>query len=112
MSLPRPRYFTTAVPGQRALGRSSGVSPPLGDDALAFVPDADRERSSRCAVGDVRRASVARRSPALPPPRSRSRAEVLGGVTAGAAVLSYGVQVILDEGVDGESVCRRCDGGD
>ena len=62
---------TTAAPGQRALGRSSGVSLPLGDDALAFVPDADRERSSRCAVGDVRRASVASRSPALPPPRAR-----------------------------------------
>ena len=29
---------TTAAPGQRALGRSSGVSLPLGDDALAFVP--------------------------------------------------------------------------
>ena len=87
---------TIAAPGQRALGRSSGVSPPLGDDALAFVPDADRERSSRCAVGDVRRAGVASRSPALPPPRPRSRAEVLGGVTAGAAVLSCGVQVILD----------------
>jgi hypothetical protein len=27
----------------------------------------DRERSSRCAVGDVRRAGVASRSPALPP---------------------------------------------
>jgi hypothetical protein len=53
--------------------------------------DADRERSSRCAVGDVRRASVASRSPALPPPRRRSRAGVLGGVTAGAAVLSCGV---------------------
>jgi hypothetical protein len=58
---------TTAAPGQRALGRSSGVSLPLGDDALAFVPDADRERSSRCAVGDVRRAGVASRFPALPP---------------------------------------------
>ena len=33
---------TTATPGQRALGRSSGVSLPLGD-ALAFVPHADRE---------------------------------------------------------------------
>ena len=46
------------------------------------------------------------------PPRPRSRAEVLGGVTVGAAVSSYGVQVILDEGVDDESVCRRSDGGD
>ena len=81
---------TTAAPGQRTLGRSSGISPPLGD-ALAFVPDADRERSSRCTVGDIRRASVASRSPALPPPRPRSRAGVLGGVTAGAAVLSCGV---------------------
>jgi hypothetical protein len=80
----------TTAPGQRALGQSSGVSLPLGD-ALAFVPDADRERSSRCAVGDVRRASVARRSPALPPPRPLSRAGVLEGVTAGAAVLSCGV---------------------
>ena len=33
----------TAASGHRALGRSSGVSLPLGDDALAFVPDADRE---------------------------------------------------------------------
>jgi hypothetical protein len=33
------------------------------------------------------------------PPRPRSRAEVLGGVTAGVAISSYGVQVILDEGV-------------
>ena len=81
---------TTAAPGQRALGRSSGVPLPL-DDALAFVPHADRERSSRCAVGDVRRASVASRSPALPPPRPLSRAGVLGGVTAGAAVL-WGVR--------------------
>src|ERR671916_690753 len=55
---------------------------------------------------------AASRSPALPPPRPRSRAGVLGGVTAGAAVLSYGVQVILDEGVDDESVCRRSDGSD
>src|SRR5215216_8187624 len=47
-----------------------------------------------------------------PPPRPRSRAGLLGGVTAGAAVLSYGVQVILDEGVDDESICRRSDGGD
>ena len=31
------------------------------------------------------------RFPALPPPRPLSRAGVLGGVTAGAAVLSYGV---------------------
>src|SRR5215213_3360501 len=89
-----------------------GISPPLGDDALAFVPDADRERSSRCAVGDVRRASVASRSPALPPRRPLSRAGVLGGVTAGVAVLSCGVQVILDEGVDDASVCSRSDGGD
>lgn len=44
--------------------------------------------------------------------RPRSRAVMLGGVTAGAAVLSYGVQVILGEGVDGESVCRRSDGSD
>src|SRR5215212_2286833 len=33
------------------------------------------------------------------PLRPRSRAEVLGGVTAGGAVSSYGVQVILDEGI-------------
>jgi nucleoside-diphosphate-sugar epimerase len=38
---------------------------PVVADALAFVPDADRERSSRCAVGDVRRANVASRSPAF-----------------------------------------------
>jgi hypothetical protein len=37
--------------------------------------------------------------PSIATPRPRSPAEVLGGVTAGAAVLSYEVQVILDEGV-------------
>jgi hypothetical protein len=38
-------YFAVIVvlPGQRALGRSSGVSPPRGGDALAIVPDADSE---------------------------------------------------------------------
>jgi hypothetical protein len=77
-------------PGQRALGRSSGVSPPLGDDALAFVPDAERERSSRCAVGDVRRAGVASRSPALPPPRPRSRAVVLVGCHSRGCRLVFG----------------------
>ena len=86
--LPERAMKTKSGPGQRALGRSSGVSPPLGDDALAFVPDTDRERSSRCAVGDVRRAGLAG-PPALPPPLSRTG--VLGGVTAGAAVLSCGV---------------------
>src|SRR5262249_19868409 len=37
---------------------------------------------------------------------------VPGGVTAGAAVLSCGLRVILDQGVDDESVCGRCDRGD
>src|SRR5215212_8068573 len=50
--------------------------------------------------------------PALLPPRPRSRAGVLGGVTAGAVVLSYGVQIVLDEGVDDASVFSRSDGGD
>ncbi|HEX5882699.1 MAG TPA: hypothetical protein VF468_30925, partial [Actinomycetota bacterium] len=31
---------------------------PSRDDALAFGPGAERERSSRCAVGDVRRAGA------------------------------------------------------
>src|SRR5215213_2025509 len=91
---------TTAAPGQRALGRSSGVSLPLGDDALAFFPDADRERSSRCAVGDVRRASVASRSPALcHPPRPLSRAGVLVRChSRGCRLVLWGAQAILDEG--------------
>jgi hypothetical protein len=43
------------------------------------------------AIGAPVLPSVASRSPALPPPRPLSRAGVLGGVTAGAAVLSCGV---------------------
>jgi hypothetical protein len=48
-----------------------GISPPLGDGAPAFFPGADRERSSRCAVGDVRGAGVASRSPAVCHPCAR-----------------------------------------
>jgi hypothetical protein len=103
---------TTAAPGQRALGRSGGVSPPLGDDALAFVPDVDRERTSRCAVGNVRRAGVASRSPALPP-RARVPVPRCSEVSQpGLPSCLVGCKVILDEGVDDESVCRRSDGGD
>lgn len=48
-----------------ALGRSSGVLPPPDDDAFAFVPDA---AIFTMRVGDVCRAGVASRSPALSPP--------------------------------------------
>src|ERR671918_892047 len=47
-----------------------------------------------------------------PKQAKRSHGGVLGGVTVGAAVLSCGVQAILDEGVDDESVCGGCDGSD
>jgi hypothetical protein len=40
---------------------------PWATTRLPSWPDTDRERSSRCAVGDVRRAGVASRFPALPP---------------------------------------------
>ena len=58
--------FETACVGPIEWGLAA-----LGDDALAFVPDADRERSSRCAVGDVRRAGVASRTPEHCHPRAR-----------------------------------------
>jgi hypothetical protein len=61
----------------------------LRDDALAFVPDADREVI--LTVGDF----VVRASPAGPQPcdpaRPLSRAGVRAGVTAGAAVSTHGV---------------------
>ena len=55
-----------------------------------------------------RSTAVHRTAPRLPC-RVRPRH---GGVTAGTAVLSYGVQAILDPGVDDESVCRRSVGSD
>ena len=73
---------------ERAAGRLR-----VGGGPVPRVPDRaeDHGVNSRCTVGDVRRAGVASRTPALPPARPLSRAGVLGGVTAGAAVLSCGV---------------------
>jgi ubiquinone/menaquinone biosynthesis C-methylase UbiE len=62
------------------------------------------ERVERSRLGIVERvAAIA--------PRSHI-AVVPGGVTAGAAVLSRGLEVILDPGVDDAGVCGRSDGGD
>ncbi len=64
----------------------------LGDDALAFSRDVDREVifTMLWTTFVVRASPAVLQTSRLPPARPSSRAGVLGGVTVGASVLSCG----------------------
>ncbi len=89
--------FVVAPAPSRPTGRT--VASARSSRSTRRIPAASTSSSSAQPLGSDPGA------PAFP-------CRVLRGVTAAAAVLSCGVQVIFDQGVDHEGVCGGCDGSD